>query len=479
VALMPVSDAMFMLPESREQPMHVGSLQIFELPADAGPLWLRELFERCVSVSDVSPTFRRRPTRSLATLNQWAWATEDDIDLGHHVRHSALPGPGRVRELLELTSRLHATLLDRHRPLWEAHLIEGLEGDRFAVYTKIHHAMMDGVSALRLLQRSLSTDAEETATPVPWAARPRRAGRVTGAAGGALGLPGMAGRAAADLLGMAPVTLKLLDRAVRGVGMTLPVTAPLTLFNTPVSSARRFAADSWSIEQIRGVAKAADATINDVVLAMCSGALRRYLLDLSALPDTSLTAMTPVSLRPKDTGSNGSGGADAPGSGGGESEDDQSDGDGGNAVGAILCTLGTDLADPAERLAAITASTRAGKASLAGLSQTQITLLSLAVMGPALLAGLPGIGSRLPPAFNLIISNLPGPTAPLYWSGAKLQGLYPLSIPFTGQALNITVTSYDGEMQFGLTGARRNVPHLQRLLGHLDTELVALTDAVA
>jgi diacylglycerol O-acyltransferase len=466
VALMPVSDAMFMFPESREQPMHVGSLQIFELPADAGPLWLRELFERCVSVSDVSPTFRRRPTRSLATLNQWAWATEDDIDLGHHVRHSALPGPGRVRELLELTSRLHGTLLDRHRPLWEAHLIEGLEGDRFAVYTKIHHAMMDGVSALRLLQRSLSTDAEDTATPVPWASRPRPAARSTGAGSGALGLPGAAGRAAADLLGMAPVTLKLLDRAVRGVGMTLPVTAPHTLFNTPVSSARRFAADSWSIEQIRGVAKAADATINDVVLAMCSGALRRYLLELSALPDASLTAMTPVSLRSNDTTGAGSGGPE------GEAV-------GGNAVGAILCTLGTDLTDPAERLAAIRTSTRAGKASLAGLSQTQITLLSLAVMGPALLAGLPGVGPRLPPAFNLIISNIPGPTTPLYWSGAKLQGLYPLSIPFTGQALNITVTSYDGEMQFGLTGARRNVPHLQRLLGHLDTELEALTVAVA
>jgi diacylglycerol O-acyltransferase len=475
MALMPVSDAMFMLPESREQPMHVGALQIFELPPDAGPLWLRELFERCVSVSDVSPTFRRRPTRSLATLNQWAWTTEDDIDLGHHVRHSALPRPGRVRELLELTSRLHATLLDRHRPLWEAHLIEGLEGNRFAVYTKIHHAMMDGVSALRLLQRSLSTDAEETATPVPWAARPRPAGRSTGASGGglsgALGLPGAAGRAATDLLGMGPVSLKLLEQAVRGVGMTLPATAPHTLFNTPVSSARRFAADSWSIEAIRGVAKAADATINDVVLAMCSGALRRYLLDLSALPDTSLTAMTPVSLRPKGAGNDDAEDAEAGGAGGSAI--------GGNAVGAILCTLGTDLADPAERLAAIRDSTRAGKASLAGLSQTQVTLLSLAVMGPALLAGLPGVGPRLPPAFNLIISNIPGPTTPLYWNGARLQGLYPLSIPFTGQALNVTVTSYDGEMQFGLTGARRNVPRLQRLLGHLDTELGALTDAVA
>ncbi|MBV9291722.1 MAG: wax ester/triacylglycerol synthase family O-acyltransferase, partial [Frankiales bacterium] len=129
------TDSMFLIPESREQPMHVGSLQLFELPPGADRSLIRETYEQLVQDDDIAPLFRKRPYRSLATLGQWAWEDDPDVDLEHHVRHSALPEPGRVRELLALASRLHGTLLDRQRPLWEMHVIEGLEGNRFAVYT--------------------------------------------------------------------------------------------------------------------------------------------------------------------------------------------------------------------------------------------------------------------------------------------------------------------------------------------------------
>src|SRR3954449_2362378 len=158
MALMPPQDSMFLIPESREQPMHVGSLQLFDLPEGADRSLIRETYEAQIAATDVAPLFRKRAYRSLTTLGQWAWTYDDDIDLEHHVRHSALPEPGRVRELLALASRLHGSLLDRQRPMWEMHVIEGLEGNRFAVYTKLHHSLMDGISGLRLLQRTLSKD---------------------------------------------------------------------------------------------------------------------------------------------------------------------------------------------------------------------------------------------------------------------------------------------------------------------------------
>src|SRR3954464_9325581 len=190
--LMAPTDSLFIIPESREQPMHVGSLQLFDLPDGADRSLIRETYEAQLAATEVAPLFRKRAYRSLATLGQWAWTYDDDIDLEHHVRHSALPEPGRVRELLALTSRLHGSLLDRQRPMWEMHVIEGLEGNRFAVYTKLHHSVMDGVSGLRLLQRSLSQRPDEP-TPAFWSPRPRRP-RSDSGGNALLGLPVAAAR---------------------------------------------------------------------------------------------------------------------------------------------------------------------------------------------------------------------------------------------------------------------------------------------
>jgi WS/DGAT/MGAT family acyltransferase len=451
---MPPQDSMFIIPESREQPMHVGSLQVFELPEGAGPNFVTELYEQALAVTDVAPLFRKRPRRSVTTGFQWTWVEDDDLDLEHHVRHSALPRPGRVRELLALASRLHGTLLDRKRPLWEAHLIEGLEGDRFAVYTKLHHAMMDGVSGLRLMQRSMSTD-PDAHVDMPYARRPGRTPQQRGGGGGILALPGAAAHTAWDVAGVGPAFLKVAEKALHEQRMALPGTAPRSMFNVSITGSRRFAAQTWQMDRIRTVAKASGTTINDVVLAMCSGALRAYLLELDALPSASLTAMTPVSLRSGD------------------------DENASNAVGTILCNLATDVADPEERLQAVHHSMQVGKDVLHGLSQLQVTALSAMVMAPLALNGVVPVHRFSPPPFNLVISNVPGPADTLYFSGAKLQGLYPLSIPTHGQALNITVTSYGGGLHFGLTGCRRSVPRLQRLLTHLEDALADLEKALA
>jgi diacylglycerol O-acyltransferase len=453
-SLMPPTDAMFLVPETREQPMHVGSLQLFEPPAGAGPDFLTDLYLEALAVTDVAPDFRKRPRRGLSTAGQWVWESDEQIDLEHHVRHSALPRPGRVRELLALTSRLHSTPLDRQRPLWEAHLIEGLEDGRFAVYTKLHHAVMDGISASRLMERSLSTDPDARDTPMPFATRPspRRSG-----GGGGFDLGGLVGtgvHAVADAVGLVPHLAHVAEQALRQTGGPLPGQAPRTMLNVPITGSRRFAADSWEISRMRAVAKASGTTLNDVVLAMSSSALRDYLLSQGALPTAPLIAMTPVSLRAGDDS-----------------------GSSGNAVGAILADLGTHLADGEQRLLHVSESMRQGKAGLAGLSQLQVSALSAAVMSPLLLNSFLGVPRFVRPPFNLVISNVPGPAEPLYWNGARLDAGYPLSIPTAGQALNITVTSYDGKMNFGLVGCRRSVPHLQRLLVGLEDGLGQLEQA--
>jgi diacylglycerol O-acyltransferase len=453
VGLMPVTDSMFLVAESREQPMHVGGLQLFALPDGAGQDYLGTLYQRSIASQEIAPLFRRRPYRSPLTLGQWAWRDDEDVDLEHHVRHSALPAPGRVRELLALTSRLHATLLDRKRPLWEAHLVEGLEADRFAVYTKLHHALMDGVSALRLLQRSLSPD-PQAEVALPWEPR-ERTSRRSGGGFSPLGLPKAALELTGDALGLLPTLTRLSADALRSQAAALPLQAPRSMLNVSITGSRRFAADSWPVERVRRVATAADATLNDVVLAMCSGALRHYLLEQDALPDDPLIAMTPVSLRK------------------GETEEQT-----GNAVGTILCNLATDLEHAGARLIAVRASMRQGKEVLRGLSQVQVTALSAAAMAPLLLNSVLDLHKLSPPPFNLVISNIPGPTEHLYWNGARLEGMYPLSIPLDGQALNITLTSYAGQLHVGIVGCRRSVPRLQRLLSHLEQSLQGLEEAV-
>lgn len=450
MAIMPIQDALFLLAETREKPMHVGGLQLFTPPEGADPDFVSSLHHDAVQQGQVRSMLARRADRILA-VGPWRWAHDEDIDLEYHIRHSALPHPGRVRELLALVSRLHATLLARSRPLWEAHLVEGLSDGRFALYSKIHHALMDGVSAMKMLERSFTTDPDDTDMPPVWAHRPDDRSRDEGGGpgltsqvvGGAL----TAGRA---LTGAATAATRALTRAVVDEAEMLPYRAPRSILNVPITGARRFAADKWDLERIRAVGKATDATVNDVYMAVCAGALRRYLLQLDALPEDPLVSMVPVSLRRDGDGSSG------------------------NAVGLILCNLGTHLDDPEERFATVTGSMDRGKLRLEGLTPEAVLLLSGASFAPLSLGPLFRFEPLRRPPFNIVISNVPGPRETRYYNGARMDGSYPISIPFDGQALNITATSYAGSLCVGLTGCRRSVPRLQRLLGDLEDSLSEL-----
>ncbi len=453
----------FLMAENRRMPMHVGGLQLFSKPEGAGRNFVRDLYTQLRESDDISPLFLKHPHRSVKTAGSWVWVEDEDFDIEYHVRHSALPKPGRVRELLELCSRLHSTRLALERPLWEWHLIEGLRDGRVAMYCKLHHALVDGVSAMRLLQSILSTDPERTDMPAPWENRPRRSPETVEARDtlDLAELPMQAMRSAlgigAEAAGLPSALIKTLNRSVRNETSALALYAPRTILNQPITAARRFAAQDWPLERLRAIGKATGTTLNDVVLAMCSGAMRTYLLELDALPESTLISMVPIGLKAKEA--------------------QIASASGGNAVGSVMVKLGTDLPDAGDRLSAVHDSMADGKRALAQMTPVQILAMSALGQAPAILGPMLKMSGLVKPPYNLIISNVPGPRTKQFFNGMRLEGTYPLSIPIDGMALNITCNSYADQMAFGLTGCRRTVPHLQRLLTHLDSELDALERA--
>jgi diacylglycerol O-acyltransferase / wax synthase len=442
------TDAMFLPFESREHPMHVGGLQLFAPPEGAGPEFVGEIYRELIATQDCQPMFRKRHATIFGGITNLGWAYDDEVDIDYHLRRSALASPGRVRELLVLTSRLHSGLLDRHRPLWELHLVEGLDDGRFAAYNKFHHVLFDGVSALKLMQRVLSADPRDPAVRAVWnVSQPKQR---PGASSRLQALMNMA----TSFVALGPSALSLARAALWEQRLTLPFAAPRTMFNVKIGGARRCAAQSWSLDRVKSVKQAAGVTVNDVVLAMCAGALRYYLAEQNALPDKPLVAMVPVSLRKQN-------------------EPDS----GGNVVGASLCKLATDTDDPATRLEAISASMRLNKKVFSELPRPLALALSAFNIVPWGLAAVPGFITSMPPPYNIVISNVPGPAKPMYWRGARLDGSYPLGVTLDGLALNITMISNAGNLDFGLVGCRRSVPHLQRLLAHLETSLKDLERA--
>src|SRR6478735_8988679 len=219
------TDSMFLLAESREHPFHVGGLQLFEPPEGMGPEFLAEIYNELITYQDVQPTFRKHPGSFFGGIANLTWSFDKDIDLEYHLRRSALPSPGRVRELLELTSRLHGSLLDRHRPLWETHLVEGLNDGRVAVYTKIHHSLLDGVSAMKLTQRTLSPDPQDREIRAPWTIGPRARAKDKAGTSRLDGLRSAAG----SIAGLAPSALTLVRAALFEQQLTLPFEAPKTM----------------------------------------------------------------------------------------------------------------------------------------------------------------------------------------------------------------------------------------------------------
>jgi WS/DGAT/MGAT family acyltransferase len=370
-----------------------------------------------------------------------------DADLEYHVRHAALPAPRGERELGELVSHLHGVALDRSRPLWTCHVIEGLAGNRFAIYFKVHHALTDGVGGMRLMTQSLATE-PDGAWSAPWhytaerslsglraSARHRTETRLAFGRSLASGFGGLARRKGAE-----PVVL--------------PFEAPHSAINEAITGARRVATQQVDLARLRSVGKQADASVNDVFLAICSAALRRHLSDSGLLPERSLVAGVPVSLRqPGDTGA--------------------------NAVGTMWSTLGTDVPDPLARLKAIHESMVASKSHLNSMSPSARKVFTMVTMTPVIAVLMSGLGARIRPPMNVTISNVPGPREAVYLNGARLEAFYPISIPVQGQALNITCVTYDGKFNIGFTGCRDSLPHLQRIAVYAGEALDELEEAIA
>ncbi|HSW14442.1 MAG TPA: wax ester/triacylglycerol synthase family O-acyltransferase [Solimonas sp.] len=434
------NDAAWLYLERAEMPVHIGCLLIFSLPPDAPSDYLLQMAARFRATRIFAPPFnyrlQRGPLRKL--LPAWEELTPDQIDLDYHFRHSALPQPGGERELGTLISRLHSYPLDRRRPLWEVHLIEGLENRRFALYTKLHHSQVDGVGGARMIQGSMSTDPDDRRCAAPWEGQvpagsaPRRAKPPRAPLKQLLREQFEALVPAAKTL-VAKPALEHVDETAR------PFLAPMTPFNGRIQGKRRVATQQYELARIKRVARAAGVTINDVFMALCSGSLRRYLGELGQLPAESLTVGMPVSVRPA----------------GDESV--------GNAISFILAQLHTEIADPRARLKACHASAQAAKQPLQQLPKAAINHYTMMLMTPQMLQMSLGLGGHTRPMYNLIISNVPGPSELLYLNGARLEQLYPISLLFNGQALNISVVSYAGRFNLGFTGCRDSLPSMQKI----------------
>jgi diacylglycerol O-acyltransferase / wax synthase len=465
-------DAAFLALETANATGHVGGICLLD-PADAPrPLTLARLTEVLAERVPQVPVLRRKLLNVPFGLDQPYWIDDADFDIEYHIREIALPRPGSRAQLTEQVSRLHARPLDRSRPLWEIYLITGLAKRRAAVYTKIHHAAIDGVSGAELLTvlLDLSPDGRELPAPQPFrpAPPPGPVALAALAAGRLAWRPVQTVRITNELIRVLPTIAPAvstfvggmlgLGRGDGGVIPSAPVRAPATPFNKPITPHRRLALRSVDLATVKMVKNAFGVSVNDVVMAMCAGALRRWLADHGALPDAPLIAMIPVSVRDPD-------GKTAMG----------------NKVSAMLATLPTHLADPAERLAVVHAATRTAKEQQAAIPQGLVDQIS-DFAPPALTARAArvvfatGLLHRLPP-FNLCISNVPGPNIPVYLCGAKLLAHYPVSVVTDGQGLNITLVGYLGQLHFGLVSCRELVPDIESLAGYLVEELDVLTEA--
>ena len=453
-------DASWLAVDSVDTPMHVGSLLIFQVPDDAPEDFAAKLFASLKSHTEAHPPWNFKLKSPALRRVLPVWQYEEDLDMDYHVRHSALPKPGGERELGVLVSRLHSRQLDFTRPLWESTLIEGLENNRIALYTKMHHSLVDGISGMRMLQRALGdSPAASRKLPPPWANPPPEKkqaeddpppipeGALTSVVSGlkkqARSMPELA---------------RALTRLMRGGDndeLIAPFAAPVSVLNYRITGARRFATQQYDLAKLKALAKKADATLNDVVLWLCGTALRRFLKEAHHLPGKSMTTGIPVNVRPADDQGHGT------------------------AISFIMASLGTDIADPKKRLKAISQSTRIAKDHLQSLPRSALTQYTMLVMAPYILSLVTGIGGRTRPVFNVTISNVPGPDKPLYFYGARLEAMYPLSLLAHGGALNITCVSYDGKLNFGFTGARDTLPHMQRLAVYTGEALEELEKVLA
>jgi len=448
VKLLSPVDSMFVRMETSRAPLHIGCGAIFELPADAGPDFVKDLHGAFAELSWLPFPYDSVVDHGPANaLSRWV-RTEPDPE--YHVRLLALPAPGNDAQLGQLIERLHSKPLDLSRPLWEAYVIEGLDQGRFAFYFKAHHGATDGLGAMRTIKQWLSTDPSGNVGP-GGAESPEKA-ELERAENRAVRLTrtifdqvvanvGFAGEMAGKIVEMGLGA----NSAVLGALRT-----PRTPFNRKVTSNRRMAKTELDLPRMRTLAQLTGTTVNDVVLTSLAGAVRRYLTELDQLPNRTLTASVPVGID-RDEGTI-------------------------NAAAGFVCPLGTDLADPLERLVGINAVTTRGKKELVALSPGALQQFTLAGLLPIAFSQKV---MTAPPLFNFVVSNLVLSKEPLYLAGAKLLSMVPVSFLTDGYGLNVTLIGYGDKVTLGFVGCRDTIPHLQRLAIYTDDALDELEEAAA
>ena len=462
-------DAAFLHLESPEMPMHVGSLHVLELPEGYSGDYFEDVKACLAERLHTADVFTRKLALMPFDLSNPVWVEDDDIDLEHHVRHITLPKPGSNTQLQQYVARLHSTLLDRSRPLWEFFVIDGLRSGEVALYIKVHHARLDGQAGVALGRAILDTEPGGRRIKPP-RAKLRRNDYQLGVAellGAALSntaqqvvklaktLPAVAGAAKSVLL---PAKDENGQRHWN-LPKNLDFLAPRTSLNVAITNQRRFAARTVPLAEVKLIAKLAGVSLNDVVLGTVAGALRDYYLGHRELPAKSLKAAVPVSLR----------------AAGDESANNQ--------VSMVLMTLATDVADPLQRLKKIAEASTNTKAMMGQMKAAIPTDFPM-LAAPWLMSGLASLYGRsrlanvLPPLANVAISNVPGIQMQLYFAGAKIISYYPVSIPAHGMALNVTVQSYNGRLDYGLTACRRALPDIMELADALLAEHRKLMQAV-
>lgn len=440
--LVPALDLGWLLLETKDTPNHVGALMIFEPPTDAGPAYMRELTAYLRNCDTLVSPWNLRLGDGLLSGVVPTLQSSGKVDMEYHVRRLALPAPGGERELGELVSRLHAQALDMRRPMWECHVIEALEGNRFALFIKIHHVLIDGVAGMRMFQRAMSPRPGQI-NPPPWAYvdhSKRRATKAKEPVSAALLRSDEGSRRDLVFKSISNLYPMLMPRARRVEHLVPAFSAPNTVLNGRVTVQRRLSTQRFPLARFRRIADTAKVSVNDVVVAMCGAGLRRLLAEAGELPERkSLVACIPISVR-------------------GENEVGV-----GTAISFGFVDLATDETDPVRRLERANASSQALKAQVTALPRTTVGAFSLAVMGPYALQQAVGLAGRMRPMFNVVISNVPGPPEPLYLFGARMDAMYPASVLYHGQALNITCVRYCDDLNFGFTAWRDALPHVQRI----------------
>lgn len=465
-------DASFLYFETPATHMHIGSVALYDQSsAPGGRVRFRDLVDGVRKRLHLAKCFRRRVVEVPLQLDHPYWLEDRHFDLEYHVRHIALPPPGDWRQLCRQSARLHSYPLNRAHPLWEMTVISGLKGvpeaseSTFAVLLKVHHAAIDGATGAALTEVIHDQSPKPERVPLPdkiWAGEPEPSAPELMAR--TFGNNVLQPFRFAEVLSRTVPAMQRVSASMRNAELVghaaSRMNVPRTRFNAPVTAHRVMDGRSYPLDAMRRIKRAVDgATINDAVLTVIGGALRRYLQAHGELPNESLSAMAPINVRSAD-----------------ESVAE------GNRVAAMTASLGTEIDDPLQRLAAVRDGTRQSKALTDAIGARLMTDYSRFI--PAQLASLAarlytsyGMAERALPAFNCVVSNVPGPQKPLYLSGAKLLRTHGLGPLFDGMGLIFPVFSYDGGITLSFTSCREMLPDPERLAEALDESFQSLSSA--